>query len=190
MLDLVLRRFGDADAYERAEAELGRSLTLNETIALEFSSVRAPLEEVVDWLLERTCIRPGFAELALLHRPLVVSSGFRELIEAILGREGVAVDLLANRVAADPEGWRVDFRTREPCAVCAEPCKRCDLPTGFVVYAGDGYADFCAALAADRVFATSSLARRLAAENVPFAPLRDFFQLADALALEGSSRSG
>jgi 2-hydroxy-3-keto-5-methylthiopentenyl-1-phosphate phosphatase len=91
-------------------------------------------------------------------------------------------------VIADPAGWRVSFRNRERCSVCSEPCKRADLPSGFVVYAGDGYADYCAARAADRVFATGSLAQSLGADGIAFESLVDFFQM--AAALEGSSRRG
>jgi HAD superfamily phosphoserine phosphatase-like hydrolase len=179
-LDLVLERFGDAAIYERAEAELeaGR-MTLNEVIGAEFATVTAPLEEVVAHLLERARFRPGFAELARARRPLIVSSGFHELIEPLLDREGVldAVELRANRVEARPDGWLVRFRVAEECRECGEPCKRADLPDGEVVYAGDGHSDYCAALAADRVYATGSLARYLAERGVAYEPLTDFHAL-------------
>ena len=105
-------------------------------------------------------MRPGFAELARARHPLVVSSGFHELIEPVLEREGVldAVELRANSVDARPDGWQVRYRVAETCEVCGEPCKRGDLPPGEVAYAGDGHSDYCAALAADRVYATGSLA--------------------------------
>ena len=180
-LDLVLERFGDAEVYERAEAELdaGR-MTLNEVIAAEFATVTAPLDEVVAYVVEHARVRPGFAELARARHPLVVSSGFHELIEPVLEREGVldAVELRANRVDARPDGWRVHFRVAETCEVCGEPCKRGDLPAGEVVYAGDGHSDYCASLAAERVFATGGLARWLDERGVAFAPLTDFRALA------------
>jgi 2,3-diketo-5-methylthio-1-phosphopentane phosphatase len=176
-LDLVLERFGDAGVYERAEAELdaGR-MTLNEVIAAEFACVTTPLDEVVAYLLEHARFRPGFAELARTRRPLIVSSGFHELIEPLLEREGVldAVELRANRVEARPDGWVVRFRVAEQCDECGEPCKRADLPEGEIVYAGDGHSDYCAALAADRVYATGSLARYLDDRGVPYEPLTDF----------------
>jgi 2-hydroxy-3-keto-5-methylthiopentenyl-1-phosphate phosphatase len=183
-LDIVLERFGDAEIYERVEAELdaGR-MTLNEVIAAEFLTVSASREEVLAHVLEHTRVRPGFAELARARRPLVVSSGFHELIEPVLEREGVldAVELRANRVEARPDGWRVQFRVAEACAVCGEPCKRGDLPDGEVAYAGDGHSDYCASLAAARVFATGGLARWLESRGVAFAPLTDFYKLAGEL---------
>jgi 2-hydroxy-3-keto-5-methylthiopentenyl-1-phosphate phosphatase len=180
-LDLVLQEFGDAEIYERVEGELERgTMTLNEVIAAEFATVTAPLGDVVPYVLEHARVRPGFAELARARRPLVVSSGFHELIEPVLEREGVlgAVELRANRVEARPDGWRVDFRVSETCEVCGEPCKRGDLPEGEVVYAGDGHSDYCVSLAASRVFATGSLARWLQRRGIAFTPLTDFRRLA------------
>jgi 2-hydroxy-3-keto-5-methylthiopentenyl-1-phosphate phosphatase len=176
-LDLVLREFGDNEIYDRVEAELeAGQLTLNEVIAAEFETVTAPLDEVVPYVVEHARVRPGFAELARARHPLIVSSGFHELIEPLLEREGVLgeVELRANRVDVRPDGWRVIFRDVRTCSVCGERCKRGDLPDGEVVYAGDGYSDYCASLAADRVYATGSLARYLDERGVAHEPLEDF----------------
>jgi 2-hydroxy-3-keto-5-methylthiopentenyl-1-phosphate phosphatase len=181
-LHLVLVEFGDDEIYEAHEARLGRELTLHEVIAGEFSSVRAPLPEVVAWVRAHARLRAGFVEFARRHRPLVVSSGLHELIEPVLEREGLELDVLANRVEPRPEGWRVRFRNEKPCLVCGEPCKRSDVEglDGFV-YVGDGYSDRCVALAASRVFARDGLARHLAAVGVPFEPFDDFHGIAGEL---------
>ena len=183
-LDLVLQEFGDPEIYERVERELdaGR-MTLNDVIAAEFATVTVSLEKAVAFVVEHARVRPGFAELARTRHPLVVSSGFHELIEPVLEREGVlgTVELRANRVELRPDGWRVHFRVAEICDECGEPCKRADLPTGEVVYAGDGHSDYCASLAADRVFATGGLARWLRSRGVAFRPLTDFRVLASEL---------
>jgi len=108
-------------------------------------------------------------ELVERHRPLVISSGFHELIEPILAREGVEVELLANRLDPRPDGWRILWRDEAACAVCGEPCKRASLEPPFV-YVGDGYSDRCAALAAERVFARDGLAEYLEGQGVAFTP--------------------
>jgi 2-hydroxy-3-keto-5-methylthiopentenyl-1-phosphate phosphatase len=183
-LDLMLQEFGDPEIYERVESDLdaGR-MTLNDVIAAEFATVTVPLEKAVAFIVERTRVRPGFAELARRHHPLVVSSGFHELIEPVLEREGVLgrVELRANRVEARPDGWRVHFRVAEICDECGEPCKRGDLPQGQVVFAGDSHSDYCASLAADRVFALGRLARWLERRGVRHEPLTDFHALASEL---------
>ena len=181
-LHLVLEEFGDASVYDEAERRLGRGLTLHEVIAWEFESVRAPLAEVVEWVLANVRVRAGFAAFARKHRPLVLSSGFHELVEPVLEREGVEVEVRANRLDPRPDGWVAIFRTEEACAVCGEACKRVDVVglDGFV-YAGDGFSDRCVALAASRVFARDGLARYLEERGAAFEPFEDFHDLARAL---------
>lgn len=181
MLDRIAAGFGDEAVYrEVEEGLLGGEITLRECIEREFEPVTAPLEEVVGWTLEHARIRPGFAELVERARAddwrvLVVSSGFHELIEPLLEREGVTVDeVRANRLDARPEGWRVRWRDEAICDECGQACKRAAVPDGHVVYVGDGYSDRCAALAADRVFATKGLARWLDEHGVPYEPFADF----------------
>jgi 2-hydroxy-3-keto-5-methylthiopentenyl-1-phosphate phosphatase len=181
-LHLVLIEFGDQGAYAEHEARLGRELTLHEVIAGEFRTVHAPLPEVAAWLREHARLRPGFVDFARTHDPLIVSSGFHELIEPVLGREGLELEVVANRLDARPDGWRVLFRNDEPCAVCGEPCKRADVgEIGAFLYVGDGFSDRCVSRAADRVFARDGLADYLGAEGVAFEPFVDFHQLVRAL---------
>ena len=40
----------------------------------------------------------------------MISAGFHELIEPVLAREGVELEVLANRLDARPDGWVVRFR--------------------------------------------------------------------------------
>lgn len=180
-LHMVLLRYGDPGIYERAEERLGRGLTLHEVNGMEFETVRAPLEEVVAWCVENVRVRPGLSTVVERFRPLVVSSGFHELIEPILAREGVEVELLANRLDPRPDGWLVRWRDETSCPVCGEPCKRATLPEGPFVYAGDGYSDRCVALAAERVFARAGLAEYLDGQGVPYEPFETLDEIAVAL---------
>jgi 2-hydroxy-3-keto-5-methylthiopentenyl-1-phosphate phosphatase len=181
-LHLVLLEFGDDEIYEAHESQLGRTLSLHEVIAGEFRSVRAPLAEVVDWMRGNAKLRAGFADLARRYRPLIVSSGFHELIEPVLEREGLELEVRANRLDAYRDGWRVRFRSDEACPVCGEPCKRSDVAgLGDFVYVGDGYSDRCVAEAASRVFARDGLAEYLDAKGVDFERFDDFDDIARAL---------
>jgi 2-hydroxy-3-keto-5-methylthiopentenyl-1-phosphate phosphatase len=127
-------------------------------------------------------IRPGFAELARAERPLLLSSGFHELIEPVLGREGVELELRANRIEVQPDGWRVVWRDPKPCPVCGDLCKRRSLPPAPFAYVGDGYSDRCAALAAERVLARDGLAEWLGSEGIAFERFDDLHDVLEALA--------
>ena len=173
-LHMTIERFGDLDVFRAMEAEIGRRLTLREVIACELETITAPLDEVVDWLLEHVRVRAGFAELVAAHEPLIVSAGFHELISPILAREGVEARVVANAIDADPSGWRAVFPPAVPCSVCGEECKRvavADLPQ--FAYVGDGVSDRCVSLAAVRVFARAGLARYLDGLGIPYLPFED-----------------
>ena len=182
-LDMVVLEFGDRQVWDELAGRLGRDLSLSEVIAREVATVRAPLEEVVAWVREHVRVRAGFHELAARHRPLIVSNGFRELIEPVLERERVRLEVVANQLDARPEGWRAVFREGEACVVCGERCKRWALDPEPVVFVGDGsWGDRCAALAADRVFARDGLAATLEREGVRYERFDDLHDVVAALA--------
>jgi 2-hydroxy-3-keto-5-methylthiopentenyl-1-phosphate phosphatase len=187
LLDRIALEFGDPAVYQEVEDGLDAgTMPLREVITREFQPVTAPLDEVVRWVLDHARVRLGFADFVQaaqgggwsIH---VVSSGFEELIAPVLEREGVDVELHANRVDARPEGWIVDWRYPDGCDECHQSCKRSLLPAGYVIYVGDGYSDRCAALASDRVFATRGLASYLAAVGIAFEPFDDFRGIARAV---------
>jgi 2-hydroxy-3-keto-5-methylthiopentenyl-1-phosphate phosphatase len=192
LLDEIASRFGDPAVYQEVEDGLDEGrMPLREVITREFEPVTKPLEEIVRWELDTVRVRSGFRELVQLAeergwRMVIVSSGFHELIEPILEREGVEVELHANRVDPRPEGWRVLWQYDESCDSCGESCKRSIVKEfggeGEIVYVGDGYSDRCAAEASHRVFATKGLARYLDEQGVPYERFDDFHDVARGLA--------
>jgi 2-hydroxy-3-keto-5-methylthiopentenyl-1-phosphate phosphatase len=195
VLDEIARTFGDDEVYREVDKALDRNgITLHEVLRREFEPVRAPLGEVLEWVHANASIRPGFRELVELARArgwrvVVVSSGFRQLIEPMLERAGIqGLELVSNEVDPDPEGWRITFFDESRCEVCGEACKRTTVRSmvdgGEVVYVGDGYSDRCAAEDADLVFARRGLAAYLTERGVPFEPFDDFFQIAKKLEAE------
>ena len=135
-----------------------------------------------DWLVEHVRVRPGFRELVAEHDPLIVSSGFSELIEPILEREGVRARVVANHVAVGADGWRATFAEGPLCDVCGERCKRSAVGSlGPFAYAGDGYSDRCVALAAELRFARDGLAEWLDEQGVAYEPFDDLHDVRAAL---------
>jgi 2-hydroxy-3-keto-5-methylthiopentenyl-1-phosphate phosphatase len=157
------------------------SYSFREVMDREMASLRLPLEEAVAWLVEHARVRPGFHQLAKRYRPLVVSSSFEETIRPILAREGVELEVMANRVDARPDGWRVLWRDETPCPECGDLCKRSALPEPPFVYVGDGWSDHCSALLADRVFARDGLAHYLDEMGVEYGPFDDLREVATVL---------
>jgi 2-hydroxy-3-keto-5-methylthiopentenyl-1-phosphate phosphatase len=192
LLDTIASRFGDPVVYQEVEDGLDSgTMPLREVITREFEPVRKPLDEVVAWELENVRVRAGFRDLVELAkergwRMVIVSSGFHELIDPILEREGVKVEVHANRVDPSPEGWIVDWQYDESCESCGESCKRSIVQefagSDELVYIGDGYSDRCAAEASDLVFATHGLARYLDERGLPYERFDDFHDVTRRLA--------
>jgi 2-hydroxy-3-keto-5-methylthiopentenyl-1-phosphate phosphatase len=180
---LVLGEFGDEDVFRRASGQMrAGEMGLREAMEIEFATItNARLEDVNGWLAENAEFRPGFHELVRRYDPLVLSSGFEELIRPLLAREGIEVELLANRIDPRPEGWRILWSRERPCDRCGDWCKRAGLPQQPFVYVGDGYSDRCPALSAERIFARAGLAEYLEAEGVSFEPFDDLFDVLRAL---------
>jgi 2-hydroxy-3-keto-5-methylthiopentenyl-1-phosphate phosphatase len=180
-LHMLLEEFGDREVYEHMEGVLGNGLTLHEVIAAEIGTITLPLEFAVGWVREHVTLRPGLAELAERAAPIILSSGFHELIEPVLARERIAVEVRANRLDARADGWRPIWRDEAVCATCSESCKRGALAEQRYAFVGDGYSDRCAALAADRVFARDGLARYLDEQGVPYERFDTLHDVAAAL---------
>ena len=192
-LHLIVERFGERGLWDAIAPRLrAGELTVEQAMQLEFDSVRATSDEVVRMVLAEAGLRPGFRELvdwaAARGHPLVVlSSGFRAVIDPLLAHWGFAgLDVEANDARFSPQGCTLVWADRgERCPLCARPCKRHDLRARArserVVYVGDGVSDRCVAGVADLVFARADLARFLAVDGVPFVPFEDFVEVRERL---------
>jgi 2-hydroxy-3-keto-5-methylthiopentenyl-1-phosphate phosphatase len=179
----VVARFGDRKVLEQAEAALGSRLTLHEVIQAEVATISATLEAITDHVVQSVRLRAGFREFARRHRPTIVSAGFHELIDPVLAREGVELEVRANRLERAGDSWRARFRDTSHCDTCGEPCKRATvLDGGPVTFVGDGLSDRCAALAADRVFARDGLAHWLDEQGAAYERWTDFDELSRTIA--------
>jgi 2-hydroxy-3-keto-5-methylthiopentenyl-1-phosphate phosphatase len=192
LLDTIARDFGDPVVYQEVDDGLDEgTMPLREVITREFEPVTAPLEEVVQWELDNVRVRDGFRDFVELAREegwrlVIVSSGFHELIEPILEREGVEVELHANRVDPSADGWRVQWVYDATCDSCGESCKRSIVQElagdDELVYIGDGYSDRCAAEASHKVFATRGLADYLDERGISYERFDDFHDVVRGLA--------
>lgn len=186
--------------YAGLEGKLSsRELSVRDVLSAQFEGVTAGLDAVVAEAL-RVPFRAGFEQLldaaqAAGVQVVLVSSGFREVIEPMLEREGLEgrVRLLANSIAFDERGGHITWRELPTCELCGEACKRHDVARlraehsadgGQVVFVGDGLSDRCGAETADLVFARDSLAHYLDERGLAYERWDDFDDITARLGLE------
>jgi 2-hydroxy-3-keto-5-methylthiopentenyl-1-phosphate phosphatase len=202
-LIVLIERYAP-EAWANIEPRMRRGETkLVDAIAEVFEHVRASHDEVVTYLLERAVIREGFAEFVDWlrtegHELMVVSSGFRPIIEAIFERERLdGLRVSAGEVFFSTEGTVVSYVLPPPdecdndCGCCKrEAIAASRTAESTLVYLGDGVSDFCAAEAADVIFARRGLAHHLDSRGRQYFPLVDFHEVREVLerlAREGSN---
>ena len=166
-------------------------MSLHEAIAVEMATVTLPLDDAVDWVREHVRCVPASASSPSEHRPVILSSGFAELIAPVLEREGVSLEVHANRrrracrrMASGLAGRRAVRGVRGGVQARWAPHRLAGR------LRRRRLSDHCAALAADRVFARDKLVGYLERKGVPFEPFEDFVQLAASLRESHSAKNG
>jgi 2-hydroxy-3-keto-5-methylthiopentenyl-1-phosphate phosphatase len=192
-LDLVVHRYAP-EVWDRVEERLrGGQVDLMQAMQEEFAAVRATEAEVVAFVLQNAAIRPGFARFVEWveregHDLVVVSAGFRVLIDPILRQAGLHhLHVHAGDALFTPHGTALSFPPSN--ADCLAECGHCKSETiaahgpfeGPVVYIGDGYSDRCAAQEADLVFAREGLAAYLDGLALPYLSFETFDDIVTAL---------
>lgn len=192
-LRLIVARFGSAEVWAQIEPRLRRGeVTLEHAMELEFAAVHATPDDVRAFVREEALIRDGFAELvewaeAAGHRVVVLSSGFRTVIDCVLGAVGLGgLTVESHDARFHPDGTTIHWAERgAPCGQCGRRCKRHDLERhrgeARVVYVGDGVSDRCSSMAGDVIFARDGLAEYLAGRGVPFRDFGDFHDVRRSL---------
>lgn len=187
--DLILERFALPEWRDVEQEWVAGRIGSRECLARQVDLVRAS-EADLDRLIDEIEIDPAFSTFIGLCRDLgysvvVGSDGLDRVIAAILGRAGIEVPYVSNRlVQTGADRWRVEFpHFHDNCEVASGTCK-CAIAnpaTGLAVLVGDGRSDFCAATEAKWVLAKGPLARHCREEGIPHSRIEDFADAIDVI---------
>ena len=190
-LDLLVAEHAPAIWLEAEQALTDGTMTLNEVIAFEFAHVHSTLDEALAVLRARVALRPGLEELITFCRerfidPVVVSSGFVEVIEPMLAWGGVMLPVVAHSAAFSPDGTTDHVPRARGLRVCGEQCKRMELDRLAVGTRSPTSATAGPTAAPPRppivVFAPRRRwPQHLAAEGVDFEPFDDLLDVREGL---------
>lgn len=180
VLDRVIETFSPNEAWRDWEDawEHGR-ISARECLRRQVENLRVRRIELFDYLLQIR-VDPAFPAIVDWARGRrievkIVSDSFVPLIDHILCNNGIeGVHVYANDLAFSGDRLVAAFPYADPaCRRSANAKARHMQPyqrDHYLVFAGDGHSDLDAALAADLVFAKSTLAKELADRRVGFCP--------------------
>jgi 2,3-diketo-5-methylthio-1-phosphopentane phosphatase len=193
ILDQVIERFSPDERWRDWEHDWAEGrLPACECLRLQIENLRVGRKALFDYLTS-VRIDPAFSDIAgwaaaRKVEVIIVSDSFEPLIHHILDNNGIApLPVFANALEFDADRLRPAFPYADPhCMRSANAKARHLLPyRGHrIVFAGDGHSDLDAALAADVVFAKSTLARELADRSVSFQPFETLASIFDLLQAE------
>jgi len=177
VLDDLIQRFAIDDSWEAAEREWENGAISSKACLEQQLAVVRVTKSALAAYLSSIRIDPAFPRILAYLRshgvePVIVSDSFRNVIEAILGNNGIHdVKVLANELKLDEDRALVEFPYFQSiCSRCAN-CKtshlmRRDRPENTKkIYIGDGRSDICPAGFCEIIFAKASLLKH-------YAPLR------------------
>ncbi len=182
------------ESFAAADAAFSSGeITLDECLLRQMAPIVASIDEIAAFMIATVELRDGVPELLAFcaeHaiEPMIVSSGFVNLMEPYLASQGVDLPISGHRLEETPDGLQVVFRGRAACGLCGVACKRhevLELGAGRrIAYVGDGASDLCAAEAAELRFARATLADHLDREGYPFVDFDDFHDVRRGLEQE------
>ena len=161
-------------------------ITIEQAMSEQFRTVTAGPEEVAELVRARAGVREGFTDLvqfadAAGHRLVVMSAGFRSVIDLVLGDMDLGhLEVVSNEAIFSGDGCTLVFSDDrgDLCELCDRRCKRHAVRVRQqderVVYVGDGISDRCVSGIADLVFARAGLAEWLDERDRPYVPYEDF----------------
>jgi 2,3-diketo-5-methylthio-1-phosphopentane phosphatase len=179
VLDQVIERFSPNEAWRDWEYawEEGH-LSALDCLRYQIENLRIPREMLLEYLLH-VRVDPVFSAILDWARSWqvgvnIVSDSFQPLILHILRNNGIeGVPVFANGLEFSAGRLIPSFPFSDPACTRSANAKARHL-TPYrqldIIFAGDGHSDLDAALAADVVFAKSTLARELDAISAAFHP--------------------
>ena len=198
-LRVIVDAHGHPGAWDDLEPQLRSGhITVEQAMERQFSTMTASHDEVAACVRSGAGVREGFTDLVAYatdngHRLVVMSAGFRSVIDLVLGDLGLShLEVVANDAVFSDDGCRLVWGADrgEVCPLCDRRCKRHAIRARHqgetIVYVGDGISDRCVSQMADVVFARVDLAEHLAGRGVAFTPYDDFHDVITGLRLVGT----
>ncbi|GAA4713365.1 2-hydroxy-3-keto-5-methylthiopentenyl-1-phosphate phosphatase [Brevibacillus fulvus] len=189
----IMKRFAPPGWEAIADQVLGQQISVREGVGKMFAMLPSSLrQEIIDFIVKETKIRPGFAEFVQFCRQeqqvelLITSGGIDFFLEPILEPFDLTVPIYCN--GSDFSGDTITITWPHACDEhCANDCGMCktsiirqyDPANYYRVVIGDSITDLAGAKIADFVIARSLLQEKCAELKLAYEPFTTFFDVID-----------
>jgi len=178
--DRILERFANP-GWRVIEAEWeAQRIGSRECMSRQIDLIRASKRQL-DRFIEEVHVDCGFipfveACAAARFQVAIVSDGLDYIVHGVMARTGVSLPIAANKLEhVGGDRWRLRFPFASASCMSASGNCKCayGVSPGPRVLVGDGRSDFCAAGAADYVFAKGRLRVHCEETGIAHAPIAD-----------------
>ena len=115
-LHVIIEAFGAPGLWDALEPRMqAGQITVQEAMQLEFSAVRATSAQVAETVAREAPIRNGALEFATAvaaagHELVIMSAGFRSVIDPVLAAAGLShLEVISNEARFSLEGCTIDW---------------------------------------------------------------------------------
>ncbi|MGL5807460.1 MAG: HAD-IB family phosphatase [Xenococcaceae cyanobacterium] len=194
----MLKEFAPELSAQLMPEMYSRKLTLREGVRQLLESIPSKrYAEIIEYAATKP-VRPGLRELIDFLNDcgipfIVISGGLRDMVETVLDRHQL-IEKVASIYALDidPNGDRLkvhsDFEGDTELVAKVQVMEQYVATQKIAI--GDSVTDINMALQADLVFARDRLIDYLEAENKPYIPWNDFFEIRDYLDRKWQPKNG
>jgi 2-hydroxy-3-keto-5-methylthiopentenyl-1-phosphate phosphatase len=186
----MLKEFAPELSAQLMPEMYSHRLTLRDGVRQLLESIPSKrYPEIIDYAASKP-VRPGLSEsIDFFHGCgvpfIVISGGLRDMVEVVLDREQL-MDKVASIYAVDIDPSSDRLKVHSEFEADSELVAKVQVMEQYTarekIAIGDSVTDINMAMQADLVFARDRLIDYLQAENKPYIPWNDFFEIRDYLA--------
>ncbi|MCL2574010.1 MAG: MtnX-like HAD-IB family phosphatase [Defluviitaleaceae bacterium] len=185
--DVLVHTLGTLESMQIEADFIAGRIGNREAMARHFEAMSITAKQYKEFMITTIHLDSGFDDFLTYIRNrgipfFVVSAGFRQGIECILGKSRLdGVQVFANVLSGNPylkaspaHDEPLCDKTYGPCSICKKVCidEIRQKTNKKIIYIGDGMTDRC--VEADLLFAKHHLANHCEAHTLPYQPFETF----------------
>lgn len=186
----IVKKFAKSGWRKWEDLWIERKITTSMMAEAQWDMIDASPEEVLEFI-KTIELSEGFREFYDFakdkdYRIVIVSDGFDFYIDPFLKQCGFENLEVSSNHLEYKDGWKFSFPNKRGSCVHCGNCKKTIVSSlkdeGYkVYYVGDGFSDRCSCTGADKIYATSHLARFCDDKKISYTKFNNFRDILEDL---------